>query len=66
MSSLLEIEQAAEVLPVEQKRELVAFLLTRLHTSDDDLPPVRDIPKETIEGWVADDEEGYKRFLAGS
>ncbi|PAZ01043.1 MAG: hypothetical protein CAK90_02415 [Spartobacteria bacterium AMD-G4] len=50
MSSLLEIEQAAEVLPVEQKKELVAFLLTRLRASDDDLPPVRDIPKETIEG----------------
>ena len=66
MSSLIEIEQDAEVLPVEQKRELVAFLLTRLHASDDDMPPVRDIPKETIEGWVADDEEGYKRFLAGS
>lgn len=66
MSSLLEIEQAAEVLPVEQKKELVAFLLTRLRASDDDLPPVCDIPKETIEGWVADDEEGYKRFLAGS
>jgi hypothetical protein len=66
MSSLLEIEQAVEILPVEQKKELVAFLLTRLRASDDDLPPVRDIPKETIEGWVADEEEGYKRFLAGS
>ncbi len=47
MSSLLEIEQAADVLPVEQKKELVAFLLTRLRAADEDLPPVRDIPKET-------------------
>ena len=66
MSSLLEIEQAADVLPVEQKKELVAFLLTRLRAADDELPPVRDIPKKTIDRWVADDEEGYKKFLAGA
>jgi hypothetical protein len=65
MSSLLEIEQAADVLPVEQK-ELVAFLLTRLRAADEDLPPVRDIPKETIDRWVVDDEEAYKKFLAGA
>ena len=64
MSSLLEIEEAADVLPVDQKKELVAFLLTRLRGVGDELPPVRDIPKETIEAWVADDEEGYKKFLA--
>ena len=66
MSSLLEIEQAADVLPVEEKKELVAFLLTRLRSAGDELPPVRDIPKETIDRWVADDEEGYRKFLAGS
>jgi hypothetical protein len=65
MSSLLEIEEAADVLPVDQKKELVAFLLTRLRVDGDELPPVRDIPKETIDAWVADDEEGYKKFLAG-
>jgi hypothetical protein len=66
VSSLLEIEQAADVLPIEQKKELVAFLLTRLRGENEDLPPVRDIPKETIDAWVADDEEGYRKFLAGS
>jgi hypothetical protein len=66
VSSLLEIEQAADVLPIEQKKELVAFLLTRLRGEKEDLPPVRDIPKETIDAWVADDEEGYRKFLAGS
>jgi hypothetical protein len=66
MSSLLEIEQAADVLPIEQKKELVAFLLTRLRGENEELPPVRDIPKETIDAWVADDEEGYRKFLAGS
>jgi hypothetical protein len=27
------------------------------------LPPVRDIPKETIEKWIEEDEAGYKKFL---
>ena len=66
MSSLLEIEEAADVLPIEEKKELVAFLLTRLRGVGDELPPVRDIPKETIDSWVADDEEGYRKYLAGS
>jgi hypothetical protein len=65
VSSLWEIEQAAYVLPVDQKNELVAFLLTRLRGDGNKLPPVRDIPKESIDAWVADDEEGYKKFLAG-
>jgi hypothetical protein len=64
MSSLLEIEEAADVLPVEKKKELLAFLLTRLRGGGDELPPVRDIPKSTIDKWVADDEEGYRKFLA--
>ena len=66
MSSLLEIEEAADVLPIEEKKELVAFLLTRLRGVGAELPPVRDIPKETIDRWVADDEEGYRKFLAGA
>ena len=66
MSSLLEIAQAANLLPIEQKRELFAFLLTRLHAANDELPPVRDIPKETLDAWVADDEKGFRKFLAGS
>jgi hypothetical protein len=66
MSSLLEIEEAADVLPIEEKKELVAFLLTRLRGVGDDFPPVRDIPKATIDKWVADDEEGYRKFLAGT
>jgi len=66
MSSLLEIEEAADVLPTEEKKELVAFLLTRLRGGGDELPPVRDIPESTIDKWVADDEEGYRKFLAGA
>jgi len=60
----MEIEQAADLLPSEEKKALLAFLLTRLRGAGDDLPPLRDIPKATIDKWVADDEEGYKKFLA--
>ncbi len=42
------------------------FLLTRLRGEGGVLPPVRDIPKEQVEKWVAEDEAGYQRFLAGA
>ena len=66
MSSLLEIEEVADLLPIEEKKKLVAFLLTRLRGVGEELPPVHDIPKSTIDKWVADDEEGYRKFLAGA
>lgn len=66
MSSLAEIERAADVLQTEEKQELVMFLLMRLRGEGGVLPPVRDIPKEQIEKWVAEDEAGYQRFLAGA
>jgi hypothetical protein len=66
MSTLAEIEQAAEVLPVEQKQRLVAFLLAGLRKGGAQMPPPRDIPKATIEQWVAEDEEGFRKFKAGT
>ena len=66
MRSLAEIERAADVLQTEEKQELVMFLLTRLRGEGGVLPPVRDIPKEQIEKWVAEDEAGYQNFLAGA
>jgi hypothetical protein len=30
------------------------------------LPPPRDIPKATIEQWVAEDEDGFRKFKAGA
>jgi hypothetical protein len=66
MRSLWKIQQAADALPAEQKKELVAFLWSHLRGSAAELPPARDIPISTIQAWVADDEEGYRKFLAGS
>lgn len=61
--TLLEIEKAADALSIEEKRELIIFLLKRLRGIQEALPAVRDIPKETIEKWIAEDEAGYQKFL---
>ena len=61
--TLLEIQKAADALSIEEKRHLMIFLLRRLRNNQVELPPVRDIPKETIEKWIEDDESGYKNFL---
>ena len=66
MSTLAEIEAAADTLPAEQQQELLLFLATRLHAEDGPLPPPRDIPREKIDRWIAADEAGHRRFLAGA
>ena len=66
MSTLAEIEKAADALPPEQQQELLLFLATRLHGKTGPLPPPRDIPREQIEQWIAEDEAGHRRFLAGA
>ena len=63
VSSLAEIERAADVLRTEEKQEVVMFLLPRLRGEVGVLPPVRDIPKEQIEKWVAEDEAGYGHLV---
>jgi hypothetical protein len=45
---------------------LLFSLLTGLRKGGAQLPPPRDIPKATIERWVAEDEEGFRKFKAGA
>jgi len=61
--TLLEIQKAAESLSIEEKGELMIFLLRRLRENQVELPRVRDIPNETIEKWIEDDESSYRNFL---
>jgi hypothetical protein len=61
--TLLEIQKAADALSIEEKRELIIFLLKRLRGIQEALPAVRDIPKETIEKWIEGDEAEYQMFL---
>ena len=64
MSTLAEIQAAADALPAEQKQELLLFLAARLRAGTGELPPPREFSREQIEQWIADDEAGYRRFLA--
>ena len=64
MSTLVEIEAAADSLPAEQKQELFLFLAARLPGAGQ-LPPTREFSRKQIEGWMADDEEGMRRFREG-
>lgn len=65
MSTLAEIEAAADALPAEQKQKLILFLAARLREGASELPPPREFTREQIEKWIADDEQGYHRFLGG-
>ena len=65
MSTLAEIEAAADSLPPEQKQELFLFLATRLRAGSGELPLPRSFTREQIESWIADDEEGMRRFREG-
>ena len=62
MSSLAEIEKAAEALPPEQKQELMLFLGARLRADRAGLPEPRQFSREKIQSWVAEDEADLKRF----
>ena len=64
MSTLAEIEAAADALPVEQKQELLLFLAARLRAGTKELRPPREFSRTQIEQWMAEDEAGYRRFLA--
>lgn len=65
MTTLPEIEAAADALPPEEKQELFLFLAARLRAGSSQLPVPRDLDRAQIEAWIADDEEGMRRFKAG-
>lgn len=66
MTTLTDIELAADALPPEQKQELFLFLAARLRAGSTRLPVPRELSREQIEGWIADDEEGMRRFKASA
>ena len=63
MSTLAEIETAADALPEHEKEELFLCLAARLRSaSTAELPPPRKFSREQMEEWIRDDEEGMRRF----
>jgi hypothetical protein len=54
MSTLAEIEAAAEVLPPEQKQELMVFLATRLRGQGARMPEPRRFAAQQNAEWIAE------------
>jgi len=65
MSSLAEIEAAADALPPEQKQELMLFLAARLRVAGARLPEPRQFSSEQTAAWIAEDEADMRRFREG-
>ena len=65
MSTLAEIEAAAEALPAEQKQELIVFLGMRLRAQGARLPEPRTFPAQQKAEWIAEDEADMRRFREG-
>ena len=61
MSTLAEIEQAADTLTPEQKQELILFLAARLRANGAQMPVPRKFTKEEMAGWIAEDEADMER-----
>jgi hypothetical protein len=61
MSTLTEIEAAVESLPMEQQQELFLLLAARLRGVGQ-IPTPRELSREQIEAWIADDEEGMRHI----
>jgi hypothetical protein len=64
MTTLSELEAAADALSPEQKQELFLFLAARLRAGSTRLPAPRELNRGQIDAWIADDEEGMRRFKA--
>ena len=66
MSTLAEIEKAADSLPPQEKQELILFLAARSRAAGALLPEPRQFSREQIEGWIAEDEADLQRFQRGA
>jgi hypothetical protein len=65
MTTLAEIETAADALSTEQKEELLLFLAVRLRSQRARLPEARKFSREQIAAWIAEDEADMRRFSEG-
>lgn len=62
MSTLSEIEQAADALPADQKQELLFFLAARLRAQGAAPTKPRKFTSEQMRAWIAEDEADMRRL----
>jgi hypothetical protein len=65
MSTLAEIEAAADTLTSEEKQQLLLFLAARLRANGAELPEPRKFTREQMAKWIAEDELDMKLFREG-
>ena len=65
MSTLEEIEIAADALSAEQKQKLLRFLVERMRAEGVKLPEPRSFSAEQLQNWISEDEQDLKRFNQG-
>ena len=63
MNTLAEIETAAEKLTLEEQKQLFLFVGFQLRGAEKQTDITRDFSREQIQSWIANDEEGMRRFL---
>ena len=62
MTTLNEIETAADALPTGQKQELLLYLARRLRAEGPALPEPREFSAERVAEWIAEDEADAARL----
>ncbi len=62
MSTLTEIEAAAEALSPQQKEELLVFLAAQLRAQSGRLPEPRQFTAQQVASWVSEDEADLRRL----
>jgi hypothetical protein len=66
MSTLAEIEAAAEALTPAQQQELLLFLAARLRARAAKSPEPRKFSRQQMSNWIAGDEADMKEFREGT
>ena len=62
MTTLADIETAADALTGEEKQELLLFLAASLRRARAQSPEPRQFSAETIQAWIAEDEADFERL----
>lgn len=62
MTTLAEIEAAADALAAGEKQELLLFLAVRLRGEAGPLPAPRKFQREQLSAWIAEDDADMQRL----